>query len=62
LTSQDQYVVDPAPPRIVEKAPGQQRNGLFLDPGAPDPEWRQLDQGRGAAPKLNDEQILPVQS
>jgi pyruvate, water dikinase len=56
--SPDQYVVDPAPPRIVENTRGRQQKGLFLDPSASRPEWRQLDPRRGAASKLSEPQIL----
>ena len=56
--SPDQYVVDPAPPRIVESKTGQQRGGLFLDAGAAAPVWRDLDPARGAAPKLSEARIL----
>ena len=56
--SPDQYVVDPAPPRIVENTRSEQRKGLFLDPGAARPEWREIERARGAAAKLSEPQIL----
>ncbi len=53
----DQFVVRRGAKEIVEFTTGQQREGLFLEPGQPEPQWRKLGD-RGAEPKLTDNQVL----
>ena len=52
----DQYVVELSTQRIVENTRGQQQKGLFLDPNATEPVWRDLGE-RGNEPKLTESQI-----
>lgn len=57
----DQYVVERGAKRIVENARGEQKKGLFLEPDADKPVWKELG-ARGGEPKLNDVQILEYAS
>lgn len=53
----DQYVVRRGAREIVQSTRGGQRQGLFLEHGQPDPQWRELGD-HGAEPKLSDAQVL----
>lgn len=53
----DQYVVELASRRIVQNERGQQKKGLFVEPDASTPVWKELG-ALGGEPKLTDEQIL----
>ena len=53
----DQYVVDLSSRRIVQRERGQQKRGLFLEPNASRPVWKDLG-ARGTEPKLSDDEIL----
>lgn len=53
----DQYVVERGATTIVESVRGSQSQGLFREPGDPQPRWRDLGD-RGAEAKLSDPQVL----
>ncbi|TWU29871.1 PEP/pyruvate-binding domain-containing protein [Bythopirellula polymerisocia] len=53
----DQYVVKRGAQEIMESSQGGQRQGLFLNHGEPEPQWRELG-SRGSEPKLTDAQVL----
>jgi len=53
----DQYVVRRGAQEIVQSTRGGQRQGLFLEHGQTEPQWRDLGD-RGAEPKLSDAQVL----
>ncbi|QEG37665.1 PEP/pyruvate-binding domain-containing protein [Bythopirellula goksoeyrii] len=53
----DQYVVRRGAQEIVESTRGKQRQGLFLEHGQPEPQWRELGE-RGGEPKMSGEQVL----
>jgi len=53
----DQFVVRRGSGEIVQNIRGQQREGLFLEHGQPEPQWRELGE-QGAQPKLTEAQAL----
>lgn len=53
----DQYVVRRGEREIVQNTRGEQRQGLFLEHGQPEPRWRDLGE-RGAEAKLSETQVL----
>jgi pyruvate, water dikinase len=53
----DQYVVKRGAREIVESTRGAQREGLFLEHGQPEPQWRDLGE-RGAEAKLTEQRVL----
>ncbi|WP_425400693.1 PEP/pyruvate-binding domain-containing protein [Aeoliella sp.] len=53
----DQFVVKRGAKEIVESVRGNQRQGLFLEPNQPEPQWRDLGP-RGAEAKLTEAQVL----
>jgi len=57
----DQYIVKRGATEIVESTRGDQRQGLFLEHGKPEPIWKELGV-RGAEPKLTDQQVLEYSS
>ncbi|MEM9227182.1 MAG: PEP/pyruvate-binding domain-containing protein, partial [Verrucomicrobiota bacterium] len=53
--SPDLFLVERDSGRLTEHTIGQQKKALILDPGMPEPEWRELGD-LGAKPKLTDDQ------